>query len=232
VNPLDRLKQQQASAGAQAPARVRTVGAGKRVRGRLEDYQASVAVAIEAMKAFPAMTPERETAKKQALADVLPWVRQYVEDGNRYPNSVAVQAMIWLFDTGQIEEGLNLGLYLIKTGQQKLPSSFKRRELAPFLIQSVYDWANAEMKAKRSTSPYLEQLIASMCYAMAAKQAKRVEDWKTVVEYCEKAQAVNPTGAGVHNMLCDARDRLAAANRPPEAGRAGEDGGGESPPAE
>jgi hypothetical protein len=261
MNPLDRLKKRQQASGAQTPAQVRAASRpAKDIPGSLAHYQAAVAVAIEAQKTFPAMSPERTNAKRQALADVLPWVKQYMDRGERYPNSVAVQALIWLFDVGNIEEALRLGLYLIKTRSQHMPGGFKRRELEPFVCQAVYDWAALQLKEKASAEPYLggliaaleggewdvHPLIAGMLYAMAAKHARRLGEWAECLDWCRKAQAANPQGAGVQTMLDQAVDALeveqmkerkaaareAAANQPPQAGRAGEDGGGKSLPAE
>lgn len=194
--------------------------------GTLEQYQAAIAAAISNYKAATvAMSPERTAAKRAALADILPFVQGYIDAGHSYPNSVAVQAMIWLFDVGDIERALSLGLALIVQGCHHMPrDDFKRPDLETFVCDAVYDWANVQLKAGQPAAPYLEQLILALeagkwalslpvhskMYAMAAKHAKLAGDWSAVLKHCIVAQNVNPDGAGVKTLKDEALAKLAA----------------------
>jgi hypothetical protein len=224
MNPLERVKLRQAS-GAAIAAPVDLAPAGQPVGGLLRHYQDLCEKALREMSPMPAMGPERVEYKRTvALPRVLDFVQAYIDAREIYPNSVAVQACIWLFDIGDIERGLSLGLALAAGGQQIMPPRFERRDIETFLCDAVYDWANLKWKAKETASPYLDQLVlameagkwvlhpavASKTYAMAAKHAELQGDYPAVVEFCEKAMKVNPGGAGVKTLLGTARAKLAA----------------------
>lgn len=225
MNVLDRIAARQRARreaeAVQAPAPVQPPAA---PTGTLEQYQAAIAAALSNMAAFPAKSPERNQAKRAALADILPFVQGYIDRQEAYPNSVAVQAMIWLFDLDDIERALSLGLTLIVQGCHHMPQRFERRDLETFVCDAVYDWANVQLKAGQPAAPYLEQLILALeagkwalslpvhskMYAMAAKHAKLAGDWSAVLKHCIVAQNVNPDGAGVKTLKDEALAKLAA----------------------
>ena len=72
---------------------------------------------------------ERLSAMKGALAgrqllkrdELLPkyqeYVQRYCESGLNFPNRVAVQVMVWLFDTAQFEDALELADFLMEQGE-------------------------------------------------------------------------------------------------------------------
>ncbi|WEX14434.1 phage terminase small subunit [Pseudomonas sp. G11] len=103
-------------------------------------------------------------AGRQALKreELLPkyqeYVQRYCESGLNFPNRVAVQVMVWLFDTAQFDDALELADFLIEQGQQ-MPERFKRRDLQTFVADAVCEWAYAEYKANRSPEPYLSDLL-------------------------------------------------------------------------
>lgn len=191
--------------------------------GRIEQYQAAVDAALSAMAPMPAMSEERTAYKRSILPQVLPFVGAYIDQGDRYPNPVATQVLVWLFDTGEIEQAVGLGLYLVGTGvPQPMPKKFDR-DLPTFFCDAVWEWADAQLKAGSPAAPYLDQVllaierdkwalhpaVASKLYAKASMHAERQEDWASVVALCEKAQQVNPESAGVKTRLESARKRLA-----------------------
>lgn len=103
-------------------------------------------------------------AGRQALKreELLPkyqeYVQRYCESGLNFPNRVVVQVMVWLFDTAQFDDALELADFLIKQGQQ-MPERFKRRDIQTFVADAVCEWAYAEYKAGRSPEPYLSDLL-------------------------------------------------------------------------
>lgn len=227
MTPFQLAKQRQQDRQASPPAvpvPVRARPLDESILGILEQYQAAVDAAISAMAPMTAMSAERTAYKRHVLPQILPFVNAYIDSGERYPNSVAVQCMIWLFDVGDIELALSLGLALIVQGCHTLPRRFDRKDLETFVCDAMYDWAKAQLAADASASPRLEQLIAAMesgkwslhpavaskMYAMAAKHADRLGDSRKVVRLCEAAQRVNPDGAGVKTLLNAAKAKLAA----------------------
>ncbi|ETK13840.1 putative terminase, endonuclease subunit, partial [Pseudomonas sp. FH4] len=106
----------------------------------------------------------KNLASKQSLKreELLPkyqeYVQRYCESGLIFPNRVAVQVLIWLFDTAQFDDALELADFLIEQGQE-MPERFKRRDIQTFVADAVCEWAYAEHTAKRSPEPYLSDLL-------------------------------------------------------------------------
>lgn len=163
---------------------------------------------------------EKAKAKQTMLAAYWPFVQAYIDNGDNYPNDIAVRVCIWLFDTLDIERGLDLAFVLIKQNQIT-PPKFDR-DLMTFVCDAMYDIANALLKADQSASPYLDALVAVMdseqwslappvqskLYVMLAKHKKRVGEWATCLALCEKAEQVNPEGAGVKGLIKEAKEKL------------------------
>jgi len=197
----------------------------------LEQLQTAMEVDLARLKTYGTVD-EKRAAKVTLLPNYLPFVESYMANGHDTPNSIAVRVMIWLIDTGNIEKGVELGLYLINTGNQVMPAGFAS-SMQTFLCDYVYDWANAQLKAKQSASPYLDVIItallvdkwelngivASKMYAMAAKHQNLKGDLRACVRYCNLAEQVNPEGekgAGVKTLK---KDTLKTIDKlPPETG--------------
>lgn len=164
---------------------------------------------------------DKAKLKAELINNYLPFVKNYIEQGHNYPNSIAVQVMIWLFDIGDIENALALGLALNRMPKQELPERFKR-DLPTYLADEIYDWANAQLKAKQSASPYLDQFVAvviaekwdlhpavmSKNMAMLAKHEFVKENFNNAKHWCEKAEEVNPGKAGVKTLYKDTLKKL------------------------
>ncbi|OCW19756.1 terminase [Pseudomonas aylmerensis] len=155
-------------------------------------------------------------AGRQALKrdELLPkyqeYVQRYCESGLVFPNRVAVQVLVWLFDTAQFEDALELADVLIEQGQQ-MPERFKRRDIQTFVADAVCEWAYAEYKANRSPEPYLSDLlplvdgewqlteqIPSKYHKLIGIRAMEAEQWETALNHLERstelyAQAGNDT---------------------------------------
>ncbi len=186
----------------------------------LEHYQAAMSADLASLAVLKDVV-EKAKAKATMLLTYFPFVQAYVEKGDNYPNDIAVRVCIWLFDTLQIEQGLALAFHLIKQGIHVTPPKFDR-DLQTFVCDAVYDWANALLKRDVSANPYLETLVATLdneqwslappvqskLYVMLAKHKKRESDWLTVLALCERAEQVNPEGAGVKGLMKEARDKL------------------------
>ncbi|RMP59444.1 hypothetical protein ALQ18_01372 [Pseudomonas marginalis pv. marginalis] len=154
-------------------------------------------------------------AGRQALKreELLPkyqeYVQRYCESGLNFPNRVAVQVMVWLFDTAQFEDALELADFLMEQGQQ-MPERFKR-DIQTFVADAVCEWAYAEYNANRSPEPYLSDLlprvdgewqlteqIPSKYHKLIGMRAMEAEQWETALKHLERstelyAQAGNDT---------------------------------------
>lgn len=182
----------------------------------LAHYQAAMGADLASLKALKTL-PEKQAAKAVMLEKYQSFIHDYLALEHNYPNDVAVQCMIWLIDTGDIEQGLEFALHLI-TQDQIMPPRFDRRDIETFLCDALYDWANDLLKKQQSASPYLDTLarhliddawpvhpaVASKTYVMLAKHKAQAEDWQACFSLCEQAERVNPEGAGVKTLKAQA----------------------------
>ncbi|MCF5049586.1 terminase [Pseudomonas simiae] len=153
----------------------------------------------------------RQTLKREELLPKYQeYVQRYCESGLNFPNRVAVQVMVWLFDTAQFEDALELADFLMEQSQQ-MPERFKRRDIQTFVADAVCEWAYAEYTAKRSPEPYLSDLlplvdgvwnlteqIPSKYHKLIGMRAMEAEQWETALKHLERstelyAQAGNNT---------------------------------------
>lgn len=172
---------------------------------------------------------DKAKLKVDLIKNYLPFVKDYIEKGHNYPNSIAVQVMVWLFDIGDIENALSLGLALNRMPKQIMPERF-RRDLPTYIADEVYEWANAQFKAEQSASPYLDQFVAvtvnekwdlhplvlSKNMAMLAKHEFAKGNFIRAKHWCEKAVEVNPEKAGVKGLY--AKTLKAIEESPPITG--------------
>ncbi|WP_448649442.1 phage terminase small subunit [Pseudomonas corrugata] len=165
-------------------------------------------------------------AGRQALKreELLPkyqeYVQRYCESGLNFPNRVAVQVLIWLFDTAQFDDALELADFLMEQGQQ-MPERFKRRDIQTFVADAVCDWAYAEYTAKRSPEPYLSDLlplvdgewnlteqIPSKYHKLIGMRAIEAEQWETALKHLERSTELYPK-AGNETRIVKCRKALA-----------------------
>lgn len=193
--------------------------------GDLKHYQAAMSADLATLSTIHDVT-EKAKAKVGMLATYLPFVNDYISKGDNYPNDIAVRVCIWLFDILDIERALILAFALIKQNQVT-PPKFDR-DLPTFVCDAMYDYANALLKQEKSASPYLDQVVAvidedqwslappvhSKMYAMLGKHKKREGKWDECLALCEKAEKVNPEGAGVMTMKKEALAALAKLKEP------------------
>lgn len=165
-------------------------------------------------------------ASKQALkrGELLPkyqeYVQRYCESGMNFPNRVLVQVMVWLFDTVQFEDGLELADFAIAQGQQ-MPERFKRRDIQTFVADAVIDWAYAEYNASRSPEPYLSDLlprvdgewdlteqIPSKYHKLIGMRAQDAQEWETALKHLERSTELH-AAAGNNTRIEKCRKALA-----------------------
>nr|WP_198914035.1 phage terminase small subunit [Pseudomonas cremoris] len=113
---------------------------------------------LERISAINGLAGRQALKRDELLPKYQEYVQRYCESGLNFPNRVAVQVMVWLFDTAQFDDALELADFLIEQGQQ-MPERFKRRDIQTFVADAVCEWAYAEYKASRSPEPYLSDLL-------------------------------------------------------------------------
>ncbi|WP_407728903.1 phage terminase small subunit [Pseudomonas helleri] len=186
---------------------------------------------LERLSAINGLAGRQALKRDELLPKYQDYVQRYCESGLNFPNRVLVQVMIWLFDTEEFDDGMELAHFAIGQGQ-KMPELFKR-DIQTFVADAVIDWAYAEYNAKRSPEPYLSDLLSlvdgewELTEQIPAKYHKLVgiramedKDWGLALLHFERATALYPkvgVDTRVENCRRALRKESAAPYQPPPA---------------
>ncbi|EJM83608.1 phage terminase small subunit [Pseudomonas sp. GM67] len=172
--------------------------------------EAALDVDLERLSGLKNLASKQALKRDELLPKYQDYVQRYCESGLNFPNRVVVQVMVWLFDTAQFDDALELADFLIEQGQQ-MPERFKRRDIQTFVADAVIDWAYAEYNATRSPEPYLSDLlprvdgewdlteqIPSKYHKLIGLRAIEAKQWDVALKHLERstelyAQAGNNT---------------------------------------
>ena len=84
----------------------------------LKLMETALAVDLERISAINSRELRQQLKRDELLPKYQDYVRRYRESGLNYPNPVVMNVLVWLFDTAQFEDGLELALFAIEQGQQ------------------------------------------------------------------------------------------------------------------
>lgn len=172
---------------------------------------------------------QRQTLKREELLPkYLEYVQRYRDSELNFPNSVLAYVLIWLFDTEQFTQGLELADFAMSQGQA-LPERFNR-DIPTFVADQVIDWAEAEFKARRSPEPYVSNLlprvdgewqlferIPARYHKLLGLIALNRQDWPVAIAHFERAETLYES-IGVGTRLNDCRRALAKVQAKENAG--------------
>ncbi|WNF56020.1 phage terminase small subunit [Pseudomonas sp. SG20052] len=161
--------------------------------------EASLDQDLERLSAIKGLAGRQALKREELLPKYQDFIQRYMESGLVMPNRVLVQVMVWLFDTEQFEDGLELADFAIEQGQE-MPERFKRRDVQTFVADAVIEWAYAEYNAQRSPEPYLSDLlprvdgewelteqIPSKYHKLIGMRAMEAEQWETALKHLERS---------------------------------------------
>lgn len=173
-------------------------------RKHLKLMEASLDEDLARLKAIPNLGGKQDLKRLELLPKYQDYIDRYVQSGQVLPNRVLVQVMVWLFDTTQFDDALELADIAIEQGQL-MPERFKRRDIQTFVGDAVGDWARAEYEAGRSPEPYLSNLlprvdgewtvpeqIPSKFHKLLGMRAMDAEQWADALKHLERAMALYP----------------------------------------
>ena len=172
--------------------------------------EAALDLDLARISAINGLAGRQALKREELLPKYQDYVQRYCESGLNFPNRVAVQVMVWLFDTAQFDDALELADFLMEQGQQ-MPERFKRRDIQTFVADAVCEWAYTEYTAQRSPEPYLSDLlprvdgewqlteqIPSKYHKLIGMRAMEAKQWDVALKHLERstelyAQAGNNT---------------------------------------
>ncbi|WP_448125827.1 phage terminase small subunit [Pseudomonas veronii] len=175
---------------------------------------------LERISAINGLAGRQALKREELLPKYQEYVQRYCESGLNFPNRVAVQVMVWLFDTVQLDDALELADFLMEQGQE-MPERFKRRDIQTFVADAVCEWAYAEYNAGRSPEPYLSDLlplvdgkwnlteqIPSKYHKLVGMRAMEAEQWEAALKHLERSTELYPK-AGNETRIVKCRKALA-----------------------
>ncbi|MBH3375277.1 phage terminase small subunit [Pseudomonas juntendi] len=173
-------------------------------RKHLKLMEASLDEDLARLKAVQSLSGKQELKRTELLPKYQDYIQRYLESDQVMPNRVLVQVMIWLFDTTQFEDALELADVAMDQGQL-MPERFKRRDIQTFVADAVGDWAYAEYGAGRSPEPYLSDMlprvdgewdlpeqIPSKFHKLIGMRAMDAELWADALKHLERATELYP----------------------------------------
>lgn len=176
-------------------------------------------VDLDRLSSFNSLEQRQVIKRDELLPKYLEYVGRYRESGLSFPNQVLMYVLVWLFDTAQFEQGLELADFAMSQGQA-LPERFDR-DVPTFVADEVIAWGEAEYKAQRSPEPYISNLlprvdgewklferIPARYHKLLGMRAMDARDWPIAIQHLERAEALYE-GIGVGTRLAGARKALA-----------------------
>lgn len=158
---------------------------------------------LERLSAINGMAGRQLLKRDELLPKYQDYVQRYCESGLNFQNRILVQVMVWLFDTAEFEDGLELADFAIEQGQV-MPERFKR-DIPTFVSDAVIDWAFDEYNARRSPEPYLSNMlplvdgkwelteqIPSKYHKLIGIRAMEAEEWQTALKHLERSTELYP----------------------------------------
>lgn len=183
---------------------------------------------LERISAINSREQRQMLKRDELLPKYLEYVQRYRESGLNFPNPVLAYVLVWLFDTEQFTQGLELADFGMSQGQA-LPERFDR-DIPTFVADAVIDWAEAEFKARRSPEPYVSNLlprvdgewqlferIPARFHKLLGLIALNRQDWPVAIAHFERAEQLYES-IGVGTRLNDCRRALAKVQAKENAG--------------
>lgn len=197
-------------------------------RKHLKLMKDALAGDLERISAINSREQRQMLKRDELLPKYLEYVQRYRESGLNFPNPVLAYVLVWLFDTEQFTQGLELADFGMSQGQA-LPERFDR-DIPTFVADAVIDWAEAEFKARRSPEPYVSNLlprvdgewqlferIPARYHKLLGLIALNRQDWPVAIAHFERAEALYES-IGVGTRLNDCRRALAKVQAKENAG--------------
>jgi len=185
----------------------------------LQLMQASLDEDLKRLSDLKNLASKQTLKRNELLPKYQDFIQRYMDSGLVMQNPVLVQVMVWLFDTEQFEDGLELADFAIEQGQE-MPERFKRN-VQTFVADAVIEWAFREYNAQRSPEPYLSDLlprvdgewdlpeqIPSKYHKLIGMRAMEADQWETALKHLERSTELHAK-AGNETRIAKCRKAIA-----------------------
>lgn len=159
---------------------------------------------IARMRELPTLADRAVFKREKFLPQYLPFVEQYFEKGIVYQNDLVGYCVVYLFDTGNIGQALELAHRAIAQHQQ-LPEPFSSN-LPTFVADQVYQWADKVAATGQSVEPYFSQTFQNVAMSWQLHELVTAK-W---LKFAAKLLIRNADGKA-HAASCNDPERLTQA---------------------
>lgn len=145
---------------APAPAG-RAVVTGRGGRGLVAGQQlarlldASLSEDLKKLSEIKAVSTKIQRKREVLIPQYEGYVERLREEGHQH--DLLTYMMLWLFDAGDIEKALDLGLYCVRAGVP-MPERF-RRDVSTTIADAVLEWAEGVYNEKGTPEPYFSTVL-------------------------------------------------------------------------
>lgn len=114
----------------------------------------------QSLKQFNAIA-DKVTHKRDVLMPKWrPIAEAFLSSGEHYENPIFSTLILWLFDIGEIELGID---WCLKAIELNLPTpEFIKRDWPTFCADVVFDWAEKQAERGQSIEPYFSQVFSKV----------------------------------------------------------------------
>ncbi|WP_434357395.1 phage terminase small subunit [Parasalinivibrio latis] len=111
----------------------------------------------KALKGFNAIADRVAHKRDVLIPKYRPVAEAYLEAGESYENPIFSALLVWLFDVGEMDTGID---WCLKAIERQLPTpGFLKRDWPTFLADTVFDWAEVQAERGQSVEPYFSQVF-------------------------------------------------------------------------
>ncbi len=132
---------------------------------------------LNKIRALPSLAQRAEYKRLHFLPKFLPLVEEYQAKGERYQNDVLGYCLMYLFDVGDFEKGLQLAEFAIADGQA-MPEGILRK-MAHFVADSVLEFTDKATSKGESSEPYFSQTLDKITNVWNVSEIVMAKYYKT-----------------------------------------------------
>lgn len=122
---------------------------------------------------------DRITMKRdELLPKYRPFIERYLAENEIYTNSLFAHVVVWLFDVGEFQQGIEWALLCIEQ-QQPTPDNMKRN-WPHFVADSVLAWCEVQAENGQAVEPYCSQVFKHVREDWRLNEKLTAKWWKFV----------------------------------------------------
>ena len=168
---------------------------------------------IEYLRRFGDNMSDRIDYKRETLLPKwMPKAESYLQEGKIYQNPILVWCIVWLFDTGQFDKGLDWAEIAIEQNQDT-PKGWSMK-LAGFVAKTIFEWVETTAANGHAIEPYFSRVFELVKNKWRLYESDTAEWYKFAGLYLLRDENGTPKATACDNLdtLNQAKELLTQAN--------------------